>query len=68
MSLPLALAAHTPGRILLHSLCLLRCPRHASWHWQGIRREAAGLRLPGWGDLSLAVGLLLGMLSPTALH
>lgn len=27
------------GRVLLHALCLLRCPRHAAWHWRGMLRE-----------------------------
>jgi hypothetical protein len=30
-----------PGRVLLHALCVLRRPRHVSWHWHGIVREFA---------------------------
>ncbi len=33
------LAKTRAGRVLLHVTCLLRCPRHAGWHWQGIIRE-----------------------------
>lgn len=38
------------GRVVLHTGCLLRCPHHWRWHWQGIVREfnhrpmAAGTR------------------------
>ena len=27
------------GRIILHAICLVRSPRHLTWHWQGILRE-----------------------------
>ncbi len=36
-----AFAHYRLGRLLLHALCLLRCPRHRRWHWQGILREFA---------------------------
>jgi hypothetical protein len=29
------------GRVLLHALCVLRCPHRAHWHWLGILREFA---------------------------
>ncbi len=27
------------GRVLLHTLCILKRPENFRWHWQGIRRE-----------------------------
>jgi len=33
------LAGSKAGRVILHSLCLLRHPSSAWWHWQGILRE-----------------------------
>jgi hypothetical protein len=29
------------GRVLLHALCVLRCPHRGHWHWLGILREFA---------------------------
>jgi len=29
------------GRVVLHTMCLVRHPERASWHWQGILRELA---------------------------
>jgi hypothetical protein len=37
--LTVQLAGFGPGRIVLHTFCLLRHPRRVRWHWQGIRRE-----------------------------
>jgi len=39
MNLANALSAKISGRVLLHLICLVRRPDHASWHWQGIVRE-----------------------------
>lgn len=35
------LAESRPGRVILHTLCLLRRPCRFQWHWQGIVREFA---------------------------
>ena len=35
------LAKSRVGRVLLHSLCLLRHPNRLGWHWRGILREFA---------------------------
>jgi hypothetical protein len=29
------------GRVILHTVCLVRHPDRASWHWRGILREFA---------------------------
>ena len=29
------------GRVLLHTVCLIRHPQKATWHWRGILREFA---------------------------
>ena len=29
------------GRVLLHTVCLIRHPQKATWHWHGILREFA---------------------------
>ena len=29
------------GRVLLHTVCLIRHPEKATWHWHGILREFA---------------------------
>lgn len=36
-----ALAESKTGRVVLHTMCLLRHPERASWHWHGILREFA---------------------------
>jgi len=36
-----ALAQTRTGRVLLHTLCLIRHPANLRWHWRGIRREFA---------------------------
>jgi len=35
------LGSSRTGRVVLHTMCLLRHPERASWHWQGIVRELA---------------------------
>ena len=35
------LANSKTGRVVLHTLCLVRHPDRASWHWHGILRELA---------------------------
>ena len=30
------------GRVILHTVCLIRHPQNACWHWRGILREFAG--------------------------
>lgn len=35
------MAASKWGRVVLHTLCLLRHPAHARWHWDGIVREVS---------------------------
>ena len=29
------------GRVILHTVCLIRHPQKATWHWHGILREFA---------------------------
>jgi hypothetical protein len=29
------------GRVILHTVCLIRHPENATWHWHGILREFA---------------------------
>jgi|WetSurMetagenome_2_1015567.scaffolds.fasta_scaffold775231_2 hypothetical protein len=29
------------GRVILHTVCLIRHPERATWHWHGILREFA---------------------------
>ena len=29
------------GRVILHTVCLIRHPQKATWHWRGILREFA---------------------------
>ncbi len=36
-----SLGSSKTGRVVLHTMCLLRHPERASWHWQGILREFA---------------------------
>jgi len=50
------LAASRPGRLALHSLCLLRHPSHSRWHWHGIMRELS--------HCAFAVALLLPLTLP----
>jgi len=35
------LAGSRFGRVLLHSLCMLKRPNRLRWHWRGIVREFA---------------------------
>ncbi len=38
------LGSSRTGRVILHTVCLIRHPQKASWHWHGILREfSAGL-------------------------
>ncbi len=41
VSLVNGLAASKAGRIVLHTVCLMRHPEKAAWHWHGILREFA---------------------------
>jgi hypothetical protein len=35
------LGASMAGRLVLHTVCLIRHPENAVWHWHGILREFA---------------------------
>src|SRR5262245_38597077 len=52
-----ALAQSSPGRIVLHVLCLLRRPDRWAWHLHGIMRElvVASVPVSAWQEARFSV-------------